>query len=287
MEITRISGAQELYVFQNTKKTLAIRNNLRLANWNVYARIHNPGGKKGKDKNGDGYPSTLKFTAIEVVEGGENKTVSFNVAPADIRLLYFKLNRMRKDSFEWSADRLHHFNKDKSGYCPMYRMSISRIPKDSRGNAYRSPWFIKILEGTAKPIETDLGSVMAERGSWKEAKSITIMLSDDEYFRCLSTCIRGIELWEEAYAIPHLKAGDILAQLSRAKETCIDKDGVLTITAERAKYNLISFAHSILEMDAQTKTVVKNYNELLEYYSKLTETDFSAFKLQPKKANVK
>lgn len=283
MSIAHTTGAQELYVYQNSKKTLAVRNCLQLAVWDVYSRIHNPGGKKGKTKDGNGYPSNLKFTAIETGTG-DSKMVSFNVAPSDIRLLLFKLERLRQPEFAWSSDRLHAFNKDNEGRCPMYRMSINRIPKDGKGEAYRSPWFIKIQEGTAIPFESDSGSIMAKKGSWSEKTSVTVMLSDDEYYRCLSTCVRGIELWEEAYAVPHIRSGDVLVRITNARETAVDKDGVLDMTADKARNTLISIACSIVELDVQTREVIKAYNDLLAYYGKLLDTDFSAFKLQAKKA---
>lgn len=281
--INYISGAQEIYVFQNSKKTLAVKNGLQLAIWDVYSRIHNPGGKKGKTEKSGGYPSTLKFTAIEKEEDN-SKIVFFNLSPSDVRLLLFKLERLRSSTFEWAADRLHAYNQGSDGRCPMYRMSISRIPTNSKGEAYRSPWFVKIQNGTAIPIEMDTGSIMAKKGSWKEDESVTVMLTDEDYFRCLSTCVRAIELWEEAYAIPHIRKGDTLVKIKQAMDSAIDKDGVLAITPEKAKYTLITIASSIIELDVQTREVVKEYNKLLEYYAKLTDKDFSAFRLQSKKA---
>lgn len=281
--INHVSGAQEIYVFQNSKKTLAVKNGLQLAIWDVYSRIHNPGGKKGKSEKSGGYPSTLKFTAIEK-DGDNSKIVSFNLSPSDVRLLLFKLERLRSSTFEWAADRLHAYNKSGDGRCPMYRMSISRIPANSKGESYRSPWFVKIQNGTAIPIEMDTGSIMAKKGSWKEDESVTVMLTDEDYFRCLSTCVRAIELWEEAYAIPHIRKGDTLVKIKQAMDSAIDKDGVLAITPEKAKYTLITIASSIIELDVQTREVVKEYNKLLEYYARLTDKDFSAFRLQTKKA---
>ena len=281
--INHTSGAQEVYVFQNSKKTLAVKNGLQLAVWDVYSRIHNPGGKKGKSEKSGGYPSTLKFTAIEK-DGANSKIVSFNLSPTDVRLLFFKFERLRNSEFEWTADRLHAYNKSADGRCPMNRMSISRIPNNSKGEPYRSPWFIKIQNGTAIPVEMDTGSIMAKKGSWKEEVTVTVMLSDDDYFRCLSTCVRAIELWEQAYAIPHIRKGDTMVKIKQAIDSAIDADGVLAITPEKAKHTLITIASSIIELDIQTREVVKAYNNLLEYYTKLTEKDFSAFRLQTKKA---
>lgn len=285
MRISNVSGAQEIYVFQNSKKTLAVKNCLQLAVWDVYSRIHNPGGKKGK-ADGEGYPSTLRFTAIELAgeKGKGSKTASFNLSPAEVRLLFFKLNRMRKDTFEWSADRLHAFRKGADGRCPMNRISIQRIPKDSKGEPYRSPWFIKLASGTATPSERDNGSIMAAKGSWKAETEITIMLSDDEYFRLLSTCVRGIEMWEMAYGVQHLREGDILASIAQAKSAAIDENGVVALKEPKAKAELIRIAFSIVDQDAQTKEVVTDYNALVDYYARLVEADYSAFKLTPKKA---
>ena len=64
----------------------------------------------------------------------------------------------------------------------------------------------------------------------------------------------------------------------------MDKDGVLDMTADKARNTLISIACSIVELDVQTREVIKAYNDLLAYYGKLLDTDFSAFKLQAKKA---
>ena len=285
MQISQIPGSKELLVLQTKNMTLAIASGLCISNRNANARVHNPGGRRGKNENGDGYPSVLKFTIINKGEGG-SKIANFNLAPDIVRNLFFKLNRLRSDSFDWSADRLHHFKKDKStGRCPMYRMSIQRISKDSKGEPYRSPWFIKIQEGTAVPFESDTGSVMAQKGSWEESTAVTARLSDDDYFKMLSTCVRYIELWEEAYAIPHIRSGDILIHIAQAKESAVEKDtGAISITKEQAKHNLIVIASSIIELDVQTREICKDYNELLDYYSRLLDADFSPFKLSGKKA---
>lgn len=288
MRVTNISGAQELYVFQNSKKTLAVRNCLQLAVWDVYTRLHNPGGKKGKDGNGDGYPSTLRFTAIETGEkekGKGSKTASFNLTPADVRLLFFRLNRLNKPTFDWAADRLHAFKKGKDGRCPMNRISIQRIPQDAKGEPYRSPWFIKLSSGTATPSERDNGSVVAAKGSWKPDTEITIMLSDDEYFRLLSTCVRGIEMWEMAYGIPHLRSGDVLVAISQAKNSAVDENGVVAINEKQAQTTLIRIAYSIVDLDVQTKEVTTDYNNLVDYFSRLVNADYSAFRLCSKKAS--
>ena len=285
MQITQVSGSKELIVLQTKNMTLAVASGLCVSNRNANARLHNPGGRRGKDENGDGYPSVLKFTIINKGEGG-SKIASFNLAPDIVRNLYFTLNRMPSDTFEWSADRLHHFKKDKkTGRCPMFRMSIQRIPKDSKGEPYRSPWIIKIQEGTAIPFESDTGSVMAKKGSWEENTAVMARLSDDDYFRLLSTSVRYIELWEEAYAVPHILSGDILMHISQAKESAVEKEsGAVVVTKEQAKHNLILIASAIIESDMQTRELAKDYNELLAYYSRLLDEDFSAFKLQGKKA---
>lgn len=283
MSIANPNGAQEIYVFQNNKKTLAVKNCLQLAVWDVFSRIHNPGGKKGKTKDGKEFPSTLRFTAIELGNGG-SKTASFNLSPKELRLLLFRLNRLRKDSFEWSADRLHAFKKGSDGRCPMNRLTIQRIAKDSKGQDYRSPWFIKFASGTAVPVERDNGSIMAERGSWKAESEISVALSDDEYYTMLSTCVRAIELWEEAYAVPHLKEGDVMCRIAQVRASAVDENGVVAITADSARAHLIAIAFAIVELDCQTKAVTTDFNSLVSYLGQITETDFSGFKLSPKKA---
>lgn len=285
MELTHITGAQEFWVFQNSKKTLAVQNCLQLARWDVFSRIHNPGGRKGKDGKGNGYPSVVKLTGIDTTSE-PSKMVEFNLSPAEIRLLMFKLERLRKETFEWTAERLHSFKVDKNtGRCPDLRLSVSRIPRNQKGEAYRSPWFIKFQQGTAIPEKGTNGNVWAKKGSWQEESCLTIMLSDDEYYTCLSSTIRGIELWEEAYGIPHVKAGNVLAQIARARAAVLDRDGVLVLSKEQARQALIEIAYAIVDSEVQTGTVTKAYNELVSYYGQLVEIDFSAFKLQAKKAH--
>ena len=285
MSVANISGAQEVYVYQTSKKTLAVRNCLQLAVWDVFSRIHNPGGKKGKSgKDGREFPSTLRFTAIDIAGKGDNKQASFNLSPKEVRLLFFRLNRLNKPSFEWSADRLHAFKKGQDGRCPMNRLTIKRIEKDSKGEPYRSPWFVKFASGTAVPVERDNGSIMAQRGSWEADSEVSVAMSDDDYFGMLSACTRFLDLWEQAYGIPHLREGDVMCRIAQARASAVDENGCVSIGEDSARAQLIAIAFAIVEQDCQTKPVTTDFNSLVAYFSQLTGKDFSGFKLSPKKA---
>lgn len=277
------SGAMEVFLFQNSKKTLAVRNNLQVAQWEVYSRIHNPGGKKGKNAHGVGYPSTMKLELIDKSENASN-ILDFNLSPEELSLLLFKLERLRTANFEWSSDRLHAFNKGADGRCPMKRLSISRVPKDGSGKDFRSPWFIKVSNGTAIPEENTNGGMSAKRGSWKEeGKGVTVQLSDDKYYEFLNKTNRFIQLWEIAYGTTHIKQGDTLVEISRAWSSATDEAGAAAINKDTAKNFLISIAYHIVERDVQTTEVCAAYNELLHKLSTLTNTDFSPFSLKAKK----
>ena len=92
-------------------------------------------------------------------------------------------------------------------------------------------------------------------------------------------------MWEMAYGIPHLRSGDVLVAISQAKNSAVDENGVVAINEKQAQATLIRIAYSIVDLDVQTKEVITDYNNLVDYFSRLVNADYSAFRLCSKKAS--
>lgn len=104
--------------------------------------------------------------------------------------------------------------KDKSGRCPMNRLTITRMPIDAaKGEERKAPWIITIDNGVAVAVSNEMGGSYAKSGSFMSAGgSVTFVATDEDWLSSLGRVVAFIECFETAYCCRAIKNGRVAAQ---------------------------------------------------------------------------
>ena len=173
-------------------KILECMNKLHPASVANYAHIH----ADGEAKNSFGGNINSKL-AIRLQEGsGETKkVVRVNISPEEAEYIYQGV--CQKDTL-LSLENLKIFGEpNKEGRC---RANVFKLGYDSRpdksGKQRRSPWLLKLSEGTGIKKKNKNGGSYCEGGSYKAEKESYIYLDQYEMFRFFLRIKKFIDTWE-------------------------------------------------------------------------------------------
>lgn len=151
-------------------------------------------------------------TILRKVQGQEAKTAVDKLLAA--YKLVNNLESVESLDFSYKQDRVDVYRKN-NGSAPVTILSISRTDKDRNGNKMRSPWCVKITNGTAPLKEQQNGTSSYVNSQLKVEKECFINLSDYDMFRCLNRVVRFIEIWENTMGIPVVAQGEKLREQAR------------------------------------------------------------------------
>lgn len=104
-------------------------------------------------------------------------------------------------------DRVHSSKTGADGYAPVQRLTISHRTYRQDGRPSMYPWTVKVVNGNAFVKVSDIGATTFDSKSLRDTTEAFIVISDDDMFRCMSSVLHYIDVWEKLSCIPLIKQG--------------------------------------------------------------------------------
>ena len=186
----------------------------------VKAAIQNPHGKMMVD---DASGAVLRDACAELTAVRDFVAGSNGQMP-DVQLQWLKehvANGVQKicqvrDSIspaggnpvDYSQVRVHAHKQGEDGKAPVQELRITRNGIRSDGSVANNPWTVRIVNAIAPVIKKQDGTVTYSPNGYQKVGDVYTMVSDGEMFRLLTACKRFIGLWENAFGLNLITAGE-------------------------------------------------------------------------------
>lgn len=102
-------------------------------------------------------------------------------------------------TFSYYFEKSNPYVQRADGYAPVSSISINYKPLMQDGSASKYPWNIRIENFLAPLKRQENGSSYHISKNAKDKSSATVMLSKDDFERCMFACESFIRNWEELY----------------------------------------------------------------------------------------
>lgn len=109
--------------------------------------------------------------------------------------------------YSYVQDKVNVYRSGNDGYAPVTRLVVMRKSFRQNGEDSMYPWTVKITNGEAVMKERSNGATTFQADTLRNKKEVYINLSDRDVFRMMIRVTRFIEVWETAYCIPIINAG--------------------------------------------------------------------------------
>lgn len=200
-----IPKPNQIYVYKTKVALVEVMDNLCLPNVEddePFAHIH---GKYSR-------------LTINVSSFKDKKYGYFNVEPYYFaHLLHAYDQVMTTPDLRWDEKWEHKLEKLQShkelerGRYRVCKIKAAHVPVDGDGKTMRSPWGIRVENGSGIKKQGKNGSEWHEDykcdkdNAQSKDSSIALAFSDYAFYTMLKTCVRYVELWENTMAIPFMR----------------------------------------------------------------------------------
>lgn len=177
----RISN--QIAVYKTQKALLEMQNCLKPAPKEFPWHIHAAGKKEGY--------SLIRLVAMDYSDKKETISVYANLSPDIVLYLYVQLC-FGYEHVLWEEQKIFK-DKEKGGV--VTRIRIER-QETHNGEKRTHPWLVNIGNGKGEVAYNRNGGQYCKSGTYEEEKSVSVYLSDADFFRLLSrtcTVIRAFE----------------------------------------------------------------------------------------------
>lgn len=195
--------SNQIVKIQTNRQLIAMRDKLCPAAPECYAHLH----ADGEEINGVKTYSRIGIVMLDYTNGkGENTVqVKHNISPAIAEYL-----------FRYATAPDFHFYEIKTfgqnGNAQYTSLSIDKYAYTQDGQPNEYPWFIKIANGYGVLKTNAIGGQYIQKGSQKENASVTIRVSDKDYFMLLAHTCNYIHVWEAMMTPTNIQYGINLYQ---------------------------------------------------------------------------
>lgn len=177
---------------QNNKQLIELTDKLQPAAPERYAHLH----ASGEVINGVRTYSLIGVKLLDYSNGTGNNTVTAkcNITPSTVDYLY-----RHADFQQFTFSEMKTFGD--GNMATVTTLSIEKyMYTQDNSQINRAPWCIRVGNGTGERVTTQNGGAYVKKGSYTETKSVSIRLSDLDYFKLLFHASHYIRAWETMIA---------------------------------------------------------------------------------------
>lgn len=178
----RISN--QIAVYKTQKALLEMQNCLKPAPKEFPWHIHAAGKKEGY--------SLIRLVAMDYSDRNETVSVYANMSPDTLSYLYLQLCL----GYEHVLLEEQKIFKDKEKGGVVTRIRIER-QEAHNGEKRTHPWLVNIGNGKGEVAYNRNGGQYCKAGTYKEEKSVSVFLSDMDFFRLLNRTCTVIQAFEQ------------------------------------------------------------------------------------------
>lgn len=195
MENQNIKLNKEITVSKNSKALISFYDNLKVSSLEHYPRLH---ANKEKDNQSEYKQTSLIDIIMQDYSKGtgeKNIIVKYQMLPEEIQYIYSRIEIGHK-TFSHSALKIFGTDNKYPDYSYVTKISITRTPYDYKNTEMRYPWNITIENGRGIKEISLIGGVKCKSNSYICEKSVSLNLSDLDFFIQFKRVDRYIKTWE-------------------------------------------------------------------------------------------
>ena len=176
--------SNQIAVYKTQKVLLEMQNCLKPAPKEFPWHIHASGKEEGY--------SLIQLVAMDYSDENETISVYANLGPDTVLYLYAQLCLGYGDVL-WEEQKIFK-DKEKGGVVTRIRIERNET---HNGEKRSYPWFVNIANGKGEVAYNRNGGQYCRSGTYEEEKSVSVYLSDVDFFRLLNRTCAVIRAFEQ------------------------------------------------------------------------------------------